>query len=47
METKNPYAWLRWTARVVGTLLVLFTLFMFFGEMIEGHNSAILPSCHQ
>jgi len=38
MTTKNSYAGIRWIARVVGTLLVLFTLFIFFGEMIEGYH---------
>jgi hypothetical protein len=38
MRTKNQYAGIRWIARVVGTLLVLFTLFMFIGEMIEGYR---------
>ena len=38
MKTKNQYAGIRWTARVVGTLLVLFTLFMVIGEMIDGYH---------
>jgi hypothetical protein len=38
MKTKNQYAGIRWIARVVGTLLVLFTLFMFIGQMIEGYH---------
>lgn len=40
MKTKNPYAGLRWTARIVGTLLVLFTLFMAIGETVEGYQRA-------
>ena len=38
MKTKNKYAGIRWIARVAGTLLVLFTLFIFIGEMIEGYH---------
>lgn len=38
MKTKNQYAGIRWTARVVGTLLVFFTLFIFIGEIIEGYH---------
>ena len=38
MRTKNQYVGIRWIARVVGTLLVLFTLFIFIGEMIEGYR---------
>jgi hypothetical protein len=38
MKTKNQFAGIRWIARVVGTLLVLFTLFMFIGEMMEGYH---------
>jgi len=38
MRTKNQYAGIRLTARVIGTLLVLFTLIMFIGEMIEGYH---------
>ena len=38
MKTKNQYAGIRWIARVVGTLIVLFTLFMVIGEMIEGYQ---------
>jgi hypothetical protein len=38
MKTKDQYAVIRWTARVIGTLLVLFTLLMFIGETIEGYN---------
>jgi hypothetical protein len=36
MKRTNSYKWLRWVARVSGTLMVIFTLFMFFGEMLEG-----------
>jgi hypothetical protein len=38
MKTKNQYAGIRWTARVVGTLLVLFTLFIVIGEMVDGYH---------
>jgi hypothetical protein len=38
MKTKDQYAVIRWIARVIGTLLVLFTLLMFIGEMLEGYN---------
>jgi uncharacterized membrane protein len=38
MKTKSQYAGIRWTARIVGTLLVLFTLIIFIGEMIDGYN---------
>jgi hypothetical protein len=38
MKIKNEFAAIRWTARVFGTLLVLFTLFMFIGEMIDGYQ---------
>jgi hypothetical protein len=38
MKTKNQYAGIRWTARVVGTLLVLFTLLIVIGEMIDGYH---------
>jgi hypothetical protein len=47
MKKKNPYNWLRWIARVMGTLMVLFTLFMFVGEFIEGlrrHEGSPLAS---
>ncbi|MCX6225564.1 MAG: hypothetical protein NTV01_12575, partial [Bacteroidia bacterium] len=40
MKTKNQYAWLRWTARVIGTVLVLFTLIMAVGEMLDGYHRA-------
>ena len=38
MKKVNPYNWLRWTARIAGTLMVLFTIFMFIGEVIEGQK---------
>ena len=38
MKKVNPYNWLRWIARIAGTLMVLFTLFMFIGEVIEGQK---------
>lgn len=43
METavKTKPVWLgiiRWTARIIGGVIVLFTLFIFFGEMMEGYH---------
>ncbi len=38
MKTKDPYAGILWTARVFGTLLVLVTLFIVIGEMIDGYH---------
>lgn len=38
MKTKKQYAILRWTARTIGTLLVVFTLFMATGEMLDGYH---------
>ncbi len=38
MKTKDPYAGILWTARVFGTVLVLFTLFIVIGEMIDGYH---------
>jgi hypothetical protein len=38
METENQYVGIRWTARIVGSLLVLFTLFMVIGEMVDGYH---------
>jgi hypothetical protein len=38
MKTKDKFAGLRWTARVIGTLLVLFTLFIAIGEAIDGYH---------
>jgi len=38
MKKVNPYNWLRWIARIAGTLMVLFTLFMFIGELLEGQK---------
>jgi hypothetical protein len=35
---KNPYNLLRWIARISGSLIVIFTLFMFIGEFIEGQQ---------
>jgi hypothetical protein len=39
MKTKNQYAGIRWTARVIGTLLVVFTLIIGIGEMLEGFQN--------
>lgn len=38
MNNKNPYNWLRWTARITGTLMVAFTLFIFIGELMESQQ---------
>jgi hypothetical protein len=38
MKKRNPYNWLRWIARILGSLIVIFTLFMFIGEFIEGQQ---------
>lgn len=38
MKTKNQFSGIRWIARVVGTILVLFTLFMVIGQLIEGYQ---------
>jgi hypothetical protein len=38
MKKRNKYAGLRWTARIIGTLLVLFTIFIGTGEMMEGYH---------
>ena len=38
METNNQYAGIRWTARVIGTLLVLLTLLIVIGEMIDSYH---------
>jgi hypothetical protein len=38
IKLRNPYNWLRWTARITGILMVAFTLFFFIGEIIEGHQ---------
>jgi len=47
MKKVNPYKRLRWIARIAGTLMVLFTLFMFIGELLEGqkrHGGSALSS---
>jgi len=44
MKTKSQYAGIRWIARVVGTLLVLFTLFMVIGEMIDKYGKINLEA---
>lgn len=44
---RNPYNWLRWIARVTGTLIVVFTLIIGVGEFIEGlgkHSGSPLAS---
>jgi hypothetical protein len=47
MGKRNPYNWLRWSARITGILMVLFTLFMLIGEVIDGqsrHTESLLAS---
>jgi len=36
MKKTNPNSWLRWIARITGTLMVIFLLIMFIGEALEG-----------
>jgi hypothetical protein len=36
VKKRNPYSWLRWIARITGTLVVLFFLFWMGGEILEG-----------
>jgi hypothetical protein len=38
MKTKDQFRGMRWTARILGTLLVVFTLFMAIGETIDDYN---------
>jgi hypothetical protein len=40
MKKKDPYNALKWSARISGSLLVVFTLFMFIGEFLEGQKRA-------
>jgi len=44
MKTKSQYAVIRWIARIVGTLLVLFTLFMVIGEIIDKYGKTALET---
>jgi hypothetical protein len=46
MKKNNRYNLIRWIARITGTLMVLFTLFMFIGEALESHkrNGSITSS---
>jgi hypothetical protein len=47
MKKKNPNNWVRWIARITGTLLVAFTLFMFIGELVDSlqrHGGSPLAS---
>lgn len=37
MRSKDSYAVLRWTARIIGVIIVAFTLIMFFGSVVEGY----------
>jgi hypothetical protein len=49
VKKRNPYNWLRWIARITGTLIVLFFLFWMGGEIIEGrgrpHTSFDFKGC--
>jgi len=38
MKNNTTITAIRWTARVIGTLMVAFTLFIGIGEMLEGYN---------
>ena len=38
MKNTTTISIVRWTARIIGTLIVAFTLFIFIGEMLEGYN---------
>jgi len=38
MKTTTTISIVRWTARVIGTLLVLFTIFIGVGEMLQSYN---------
>jgi hypothetical protein len=38
MKNKTLLSVVLWTARIVGTLIVFFTLFIGIGEMLEGQN---------
>ncbi len=38
MKTTKTISIIRWTARIVGTLLVLFTILIGVGEMLESYN---------
>jgi hypothetical protein len=40
MKKKDQYLALKWSARILGSLLVIFTLFIFIGELIESHDRA-------
>jgi hypothetical protein len=38
MKRKDPYNTLKWSARISGSLIVAFTLFIGIGEIIEGQQ---------
>lgn len=38
MKNTTTISIIRWTARIIGTLIVVFTLFIGIGEMLEGYN---------
>jgi hypothetical protein len=38
MKTKDPYAILRWSARILGAVIVFFTLFIAIGESIDSYR---------
>lgn len=45
MKKDNPYNWLRWIARILGTLMVVFTLFIGVGEFVQslqGYTGSLL-----
>ena len=38
MKTSTKISIIRWTARIIGTLMVAFTLFMFIGDTLESYK---------
>jgi len=38
MKNTTSLSVIRWTARIIGTLMVAFTLFMFIGETLESYK---------
>jgi bacteriorhodopsin len=41
MKNTTVLSIIRWTARIVGTLIVFLTLFIGIGEMLEGHGKPV------
>ncbi len=39
MKTKGKFAALKWTARIIGTSIVLITVLFFFGYLLEGYQN--------